>query len=277
MRLVFVLIVKLATNFLLTILVHSVALVLNTVTTIKPASIALLIVLNAQKMVVYNVMKVFIFSRIKHAVWHAMVPSTLTQTATVKINPTTAIQLILQQVSARSAETCLRVVSSPNIAYLAAVLAANSHNVKVINLATTVAALICLQIVKAETQASTQQWLALSVQVVTKSLKASVLYRVILVINAMTPRVAINAAIQTARDVTSMVIVRAVLPDTSWLTLQTANNAVCHAITISTLTQPASVEQYLTTVIQLILKKVRARSALREPIILGWRSLLRFA
>ena len=52
-------------------------------------------------------------------------------------------------------------------------------------------------------------------QVITKSLKASVQYRVSLVINAMTPRIAINAATKTARDVTSMVIVRAVLLDTS--------------------------------------------------------------
>jgi hypothetical protein len=78
-----------------------------------------------------------------------MAPSTLTQTATVKINPTTVIQLMLQQVSARSAETCLRVARSPNIAYLAAVVATNIHNVKVIISSTTVAAFSCLKIVKA--------------------------------------------------------------------------------------------------------------------------------
>jgi hypothetical protein len=66
-RLGFVLSVQLATNLLLTILVHFLVLVLNIVTTIKPASIALLIVLNAQRMAAKSVMKVFIFSRIKHA------------------------------------------------------------------------------------------------------------------------------------------------------------------------------------------------------------------
>lgn len=131
-RLGFVLSVQLTTNFLLTILVHSLVLVLNIVALIRHASIALLIVLNVQKMVAHNVMKVFIFSRIKHAVWHAMAPSTLTQTASVKINPTTAIQLILHQVNVRSAETCLRVALSSNIAYLAAVVVANFHNAKVI-------------------------------------------------------------------------------------------------------------------------------------------------
>ena len=131
-RLGFVLSVKLTTNFLLTILVHSLVLVLNIVALIRHASIALLIVLNAHKMAAHSVMKVFIFSQIKHAVWHAMAPSTLTQTATVKINPTTVIQLILKQVNVRSAETCLRVVSTSNIAYLAAVLAENFHNAKVI-------------------------------------------------------------------------------------------------------------------------------------------------
>ena len=67
-KLGFVLSVKLAMNFLLTILVHSLVLVLNIVALIRHASIALLIVLNVQKMVAHNVMKVFIFSRIKHAV-----------------------------------------------------------------------------------------------------------------------------------------------------------------------------------------------------------------
>jgi hypothetical protein len=67
-RLGFVLSVKLATNFFLTILVHSLVLVLNIVALIRHASIALLIVLNAQKMAAHSVMKVFIFSRIKHAV-----------------------------------------------------------------------------------------------------------------------------------------------------------------------------------------------------------------
>ena len=66
-RLGFVLSVKLATNFLLTILVNFLVQVINTVTTINPASIALLIVLNAHKMAAHSVMKVFIFSRIKHA------------------------------------------------------------------------------------------------------------------------------------------------------------------------------------------------------------------
>ena len=66
-RLGFVLSVKLATNFLLTILVNFLVQVINTVTTIKPASIALLIVLNAHKMAAHSVMKVFIFARIKHA------------------------------------------------------------------------------------------------------------------------------------------------------------------------------------------------------------------
>jgi len=145
-----------------------------------------------------------------------MAPSTLTQTATVKINPTTAIQLILHQVSARSAETCLRVVSSPNIAYLAAVLAANSHNVKVINLATTVAALICLQIVKAETQVSIQQSLALSVQVVTNLSKADVPHLVNMVRSAMPPDHAIIALIQTARHVIGSLLVRGVIQGTSW-------------------------------------------------------------
>ena len=67
-RLGFVLSVKLATNFFLTILVHSLVLVLSIVALIRHASIALLIVLNAHKMAAHSVMKVFIFSRIKHAV-----------------------------------------------------------------------------------------------------------------------------------------------------------------------------------------------------------------
>ena len=126
-RLGFVLSVKLATNFLLTILVHSVVLVLSTVTLIKHASIALLIVLNAQKMDALSVIQVFIFSRIKHAVLHAMAPTTLTQPAAVKTNPATVIQLILQQVSVRVADTCLRILGN-NIAYLAAVVARNNPN-----------------------------------------------------------------------------------------------------------------------------------------------------
>ena len=60
--------VKLATNFFLTILVQSLVLVLSIVALIRLASIALLIVLNAHKMAAHSVMKVFIFSRIKHAV-----------------------------------------------------------------------------------------------------------------------------------------------------------------------------------------------------------------
>ena len=67
-KLGFVLSVKLATNFFLTILVQSLVLVLSIVALIRHASIALLIVLNAHKMAAHSVMKVFIFSRIKHAV-----------------------------------------------------------------------------------------------------------------------------------------------------------------------------------------------------------------
>lgn len=124
-----------------------------------------------------------------------MAPSTLTRTATVKINPTTAIQLILHQVSARSAETCLRVAHSSNIAYLVAVVVVNFHNAIEIKYPTTVDALICLQIVKAETQVSIQQSLALSVKVVTNLSKASVTHLVSQVISAMTPDHAIIALI----------------------------------------------------------------------------------
>lgn len=145
-----------------------------------------------------------------------MAPSTLTQTATVKINPTTAIQLIFHQVSARSAETCLRVARSPNIAYLVAVVVANIHNAIVIKYPTTVDALICLQIVKAETQVSIQQSLALSVKVVTNLSKADVPHLVNKVRSAMPPDHAIIALIQTARHVIGSLLVRGVIQGTSW-------------------------------------------------------------
>lgn len=122
-----------------------------------------------------------------------MAPSTLTQTATVKINPTTAIQLILHQVSARVAETCLRVGNI--IAYLVAVVVVKLHYAIVIKNPTTVDALICLQIVNAETQVSIQQSLALSVNMVTNLSKAGVVHLVSQVKSAMTPDHAIIALI----------------------------------------------------------------------------------
>lgn len=122
-----------------------------------------------------------------------MAPSTLTQTATVKINPTTAIQLILHQVSARVAETCLRVGNI--IAYLVAVVVVKLHYAIVIKNPTTVDALICLQIVNAETQVSIQQSLALSVNMVTNLSKAGVVHLVSQVKSAITPDHAIIALI----------------------------------------------------------------------------------
>ena len=146
-----------------------------------------------------------------------MAPSTLTQTATVKINPTTAIQLILHQVNVRGAETCLRVARSSIIAYLVAVVVANITNAIVIKYSTTVYALICLQIVKAETQVSIQQSLALSVHMITNLSKVGVPHVVNQVRSAMTPDNAFIALIQTARHVSmAVIIVTGVIQGTSW-------------------------------------------------------------
>ena len=77
-------------------------------------------------------------------------------------------------------------------------------------------ALICLQIVKAETQVSIQQSLALSVQVVTNLSKAGVPHLVNKVRSAMPPDHAIIALIQTARHVIGGLLVRGVILGTSW-------------------------------------------------------------
>ena len=78
-------------------------------------------------------------------------------------------------------------------------------------------ALICLQIVKAETQVSIQQSLALSVQVVTNLSKADVPHLVNKMRSAMTPDHAIIALIKTARHVIlTVLLVRGVILGTSW-------------------------------------------------------------